>query len=166
MTPRETIEGPHVEQRGLWCEVFVEGVIYDQRPRRTLAESGNVMFTTMTMKSQPLHLGATWSAGHQSGERLINSLLTSSTLVGLSVSQWTLGTQVPNPGVSKASFPSTVLFDDTLNAATRVAAKRLSDSRTGEGAATLEHLGRHRNDVVVESCTRVTLMRCRPKVTS
>ena len=93
-------------------------------------------------------------------------MLTLSTMVGLSVSQLTLGTLVANLGFSEVSFPSPVLIGDTLYAETRVVAKRLSDSRTGEGVVTLEHLGRNQKDVIVARCTRATLMRCRPEASS
>ncbi|NNN09134.1 MAG: MaoC family dehydratase [Acidimicrobiaceae bacterium] len=166
MASSETTEGPHVEQRGLWFEEFVEGVIYVHRPGRTVTEADNVVFSTMTMNTQPLHLDAAWSAGQPFGERLINSMLTLSTMVGLSVSQLTLGTLVANLGFSEVSFPSPMFIGDTLYAETRAIAKRLSESRTGEGVVTLEHLGRNQNDVVVARCTRVTLMRCRPEISS
>ena len=79
-----------VEQRGLWFEELDLGARYVHRPGRTLTEADNVFFTTLTMNTQPLHLDEAWSAQQPFGHRLINSLLTLSTLVGLSVSQLTL----------------------------------------------------------------------------
>ena len=83
-----------VEQRGLWFEEFEEGVRYLHRPGRTVTEADNVLFTTLTMNTQPLHLDAHWSAGQPFGERLVNSMFTLATIVGASVTQLTLGTIV------------------------------------------------------------------------
>ncbi len=94
-----------IEQRGLYFEEFEEGTVYLHRPGRTVTESDNVLFTTMTMNTQSLHLDAAWSSHTEFGEPLVNSMFTLSTLVGLSVSQLTMGTIVANLGFSEVSFP-------------------------------------------------------------
>ena len=50
------------------------------------------------MNPQALHLDEAWSAQQPFGQRLVNSLFTLSTLVGLSVAQLTQGTIVANLG--------------------------------------------------------------------
>ena len=104
-----------------------------------MTEADNVLFTTLTMNTQSLHLDAAWSAGTEFGERLVNSMFTLSTLVGLSVAQLTQGTIVANLGFSEVSFPKPVLHGDTLYAETVCTDKRESKSRPGEGIVTLEH---------------------------
>ena len=47
-----------IEQRGLWFEEFEIGVRYLHRPGRTITEADNVLFTTLTMNTQALHLDA------------------------------------------------------------------------------------------------------------
>jgi len=47
-----------IEQRGLYFEELEEGVVYAHRPGRTVTETDNVLFTTMTMNTQGLHLDA------------------------------------------------------------------------------------------------------------
>ncbi len=96
-----------VVQRGLWFEEFAEGTIYEHRPGRTVTEADNVLFTTLTMNTQALHLDAAWSATQPGfgGQRLINSMFTLSTIVGLSVAQLTQGTLVANLGFPKSPFP-------------------------------------------------------------
>src|SRR6202041_2693915 len=88
--------GKSVVQRGLWFEEFEIGTTYLHRPGRTATEADNVLFTTLTMNTQSLHLDAAWAAEQPGfrGERLVNSMFTLSTLVGLSVAQLTLGTIV------------------------------------------------------------------------
>jgi acyl dehydratase len=158
----EGVEGPVVQQRGLWFEEFAVGTTYRHRPGRTVTEADNVLFTTLTMNTQPLHLDAAWSAAGPFGERLVNSMFTLSTLVGLSVSQLTLGTLVANLGFSDVSFPYPVRIGDTLYAETFVAEARPSSSRPGEGVVTLEHLARNQEGTVVARCVRATLVLCRP----
>jgi acyl dehydratase len=49
--------GPRViEQRGLYFDELEEDVIYAHRPGRTVTETDNVLFTTLTMNNQALHL--------------------------------------------------------------------------------------------------------------
>ncbi len=151
-----------VEQRGLWFEEFEEGVRYLHRPGRTVTEADNVLFTTLTMNTQPLHLDAHWAAGQPFGERLVNSMFTLATIVGASVTQLTLGTIVANLGFSSVEFPAPLRHGDTLYSETTVLSKRLSSSRPGEGIVELEHVGRNQDGVVVARAVRSTLVRTRP----
>lgn len=151
-----------IEQRGLWFEEFIPGTLYRHRPGRTVTEADNVFFTTLTMNTQPLHLDAAWSAGQVFGERLVNSLFTLSTLIGLSVSQLTLSTLVANLGLSDVSFPAPVRVGDTLYAETLVLEARLSRSRPGEGVVHLRHVARNQHGDVVAQCDRATLVLRRP----
>ncbi|GIT80690.1 MaoC-like dehydratase [Leifsonia sp. LS1] len=147
-----------IEQRGLYYEELEEDVRYRHRPGRTLTEADNVLFTTLTMNTQALHLDAAWSDGQPFGERLVNSMLTLSTLVGLSVAQLTQGTIVANLGFGQVAFPHPMRHGDTLYAETVVTAKRLSASRPGQGIVTLEHTGRNQDGVVVATATRQVMV--------
>ncbi|HXH34552.1 MAG TPA: MaoC family dehydratase [Plantibacter sp.] len=153
-------DGPVIEQRGLFFEEFAVGTIYRHRPGRTLTEADNVLFSTLTMNGQSLHLDAAWSARQPFGERLVNSMLTLSTLVGLSVAQLTEGTIVANLGFTKVAFPHPMHLGDTLYAETLVEARRRSSSRPGEGIVTLLHTGRNQDGLVVVTAVRSTLVHC------
>src|SRR6202008_3314163 len=121
-------------QRGLWFEEFETGVRYLHRPGRTITEADNVLFTTLTMNTQALHLDAAFSdALPPFNQRLVNSMFTLSTLVGLSVAQLTQGTIVGNLGFSEIAFPKPLFHGDTLCAETAITEKRASKSRPGEG---------------------------------
>ena len=154
-----------VVQRGLWFEEFTEGVVYRHQPGRTVTEADNTLFTTMTMNTQSLHIDAAWAATQDGfrGERLVNSMFTLSTVVGLSVSQLSLGTIVANLGFSEISFPAPMFHGDTLYAETRCVGKRLSKSRPGQGIVELEHIGRNQDGTIVCKATRKTLMQCAPE---
>jgi len=147
-----------IEQRGLYFEEFEEGVRYLHRPGRTVTEADNVLFTTLTMNTQGLHLDAHWAAAQPFGERLVNSMFTLATIVGASVTQLTLGTIVANLGFSEVTFPAPLRHGDTLYSETTVLAKRLSESRPGQGIVTLEHLGRTQDGVIVARAVRSTLV--------
>jgi acyl dehydratase len=151
-----------VVQQGLWFEEFELDVIYEHRPGRTITETDNVLFTTLTMNTQALHLDAAYSAGTAFGQRLVNSMFTLSTLVGLSVAQLTQGTIVANLGFSDIAFPKPLFHGDTLYAETVVTDKRASRSRPGEGIVTLAHTGRNQHGDVVATATRKTLVQLRP----
>ena len=152
-------------QRGLWFEEFEVGAVYLHRPGRTMTEADNVLFTTLTMNTQSLHLDAAWAAEQPGfdGQRLMNSMHTLSTLVGLSVAQLTQGTIVANLGFSEVSFPRPVFHGDTLYAETLCADKRESRSRPGEGIVNLEHTGRNQHGEVVARAVRQALVRLAPR---
>jgi acyl dehydratase len=151
-----------ITQRGLWFEEFETGVLYQHRPGRTITEADNVLFTTQTMNTQALHLDAAYAEGTSFGERLVNSMFTLSTMIGLSVAQLTQGTIVANLGFSEVSFPKPLFHGDTLYVETKIVDKRESKSRPGEGIVTLEHTGRNQHGDVVGVAVRKTLVQKRP----
>jgi acyl dehydratase len=126
-----------------------------------VTEADNVLFTTLTMNTQSLHLDAAWAAETEFGERLVNSMFTLSTLVGLSVAQLTQGTIVANLGFGRC-VPAPVRVGDTLYAETLIAGKRPSSSRPGQGIVEFAHTMRNQRGEVVATATRTTLMRCLP----
>ena len=147
-----------IVQRGLWFEEFETGVLYQHRPGRTITEADNVLFTTLTMNTQALHLDAAWSAGQPFGQRLVNSMFTLSTVVGQSVSQLTQGTIIAQLGLTDVSFPHPLYHGDTLYTETVITGKRLSGSRPGQGIVTMQHTGRNQDGTVVALATRSCLM--------
>ncbi len=162
-----TAGGPKrdILQRGLWYEEFEVGSRYLHRPGRTITEADNVLFSTLEAvgKAWPeaIHLDAAFAATQPFGQRLVNSMLTLSTLVGSSVAQLTQGTLVANLGFSEIGFPAPLFLGDTLYSSTVVEGKRLSASRPGQGIVTLRHIGRNQDDVVVATASRSTILWCR-----
>ncbi len=149
-------------QRGLYFEEFEEGVVYVHSPGRTVTETDNVLFTTLTMNTQALHLDAEWSSHTEFGERLINSMFTLSTMVGASVTQLTQGTIVANLGFTDVSFPHPLKAGDTMTSETRLLSKRLSSSRPGQGIVQLEHTAHNQRGDTVARAVRSVLMLCLP----
>ncbi|CAH0179489.1 MULTISPECIES: MaoC family dehydratase [unclassified Microbacterium] len=150
-------------QRGLYFEEFELGARYLHRPGRTATEADNVLFTTLTMNTQALHLDAAFSASQEFGQRLMNSMWTLSTMVGSSVAQLTQGTLVAQLGLGEIAFPHPLFAGDTLYTESVITEKRLSKSRQGQGIVTIAHTGRNQDGVVVATATRTTLIHCTPQ---
>lgn len=157
------MSGIRIIQRGLYVDELQEGAVYVHSPGRTVTEADNVLFTTMTMNTQSLHLDAAWAASTEFGERLVNSMFTLSTMVGLSVAQLTQGTIVANLGFSDVRFPAPVRVGDTLYAETLIVGKRVSASRPGQGIVEFAHTMRNQKGVVVAEARRSTLMLMSPE---
>ena len=114
-----------VTQRGLYFDELEEGVVYRHTPGRTMTEADNTIFSTLTMNHQALHLDAAWSQENAlGGERLMNSMHTVATLIGLSVNQLTQSTIVAQLGFTEITFPKPVYAGDTLYGEVEVVAKR------------------------------------------
>jgi len=155
-----------VEQRGLWFEELDPDVVYDHRPGRTLTEADNVLFSTLSMNPQALHLDAAYSESQPFGQRLVNSMFTLATLVGLSVAHLTRGTIVANLGFTDVRFPHPLFHGDTLYGETVVLDKRISSSRPNAGIVTLEHTGRNQDGEIVAIAVRQVMMLRSPDPTS
>lgn len=152
-----------IVQRGLYVEEFEIGATYRHRPGRTATEADNVLFSSLTMNTQALHLDAAFSATQPFGQRLMNSMWTLATMVGASVAQLTQGTLVAQLGLSDIAFPQPLFAGDTLYTDTTIEDVRLSRSREGQGIVTMRHTGRNQDGVVVATATRAALMWCAPK---
>ncbi|MEY9258932.1 MULTISPECIES: MaoC family dehydratase [unclassified Brevibacterium] len=147
-----------IAQRGLWLDEMEVGATYKHAPGRTITEADNTLFTAVSMNTQALHLDAAWSATEPFGERLVNSMFTLATLIGLSVSQLTQGTTVGNLGFSEVSFPAPMFHGDTLYAETTILDKRNSKSRPGQGIVTFEHRGYNQDGKLVAKAVRQAMM--------
>lgn len=147
-----------IAQRGLWLDEMEVGATYKHAPGRTITEADNTLFTAVSMNTQALHLDAAWSATEPFGERLVNSMFTLATLIGLSVSQLTQGTTVGNLGFSEVSFPKPMFHGDTLYAETTILDKRNSKSRPGQGIVTFEHRGYNQDGKLVAKAVRQAMM--------
>jgi acyl dehydratase len=147
---------------GLWFEQLEPGLRVRHAITRTVTEADNVLFTTMTMNPQPLHLDAEFAAMTEFGRPLVNSLFTLGLVVGLSVHETTLGTTVANLGFSRVDFPAPVFAGDTIHVITEVTEARRSRSRPGTGIVTFEHRGLNQRDETVCIAVRAAMMRCQP----
>ena len=148
----------YIEQRGRYADELEVGQVYLHRPGRTLTEADNVAFTTLTMNPQALHLDHAYAATQPFGRPLVNSMLTLSTLVGLSVGQTTQGTLVAQLGLGEIAFPKPVFHGDTLYGSSQVTAIRESSSRPGQRIVTFALTGVNQDGDVVARAQRTCLM--------
>lgn len=129
--------------------------------RRTVTETDNLLFSTMTHNPQPLHLDAEAARASEFGQILVNGTFTFALMVGLSVGDTTLGTLIANLGYDKVVMPKPVFIGDTLRAETEVVALRPSGSRPEAGLVTFAHsLINPRNEIVCQ-CNRTALVKRR-----
>lgn len=151
-------EARDIEQRGLYFEELDTSARYVHAPGKTFEDAENAAFTMLTMNPASIHLDAYAASASSYERRLVNSMLTLSTLVGLSVAQLTQRTTVANLGFSSVTFPRPMFGGDTLYASTVVLDKRLSGSRPDVGIVTLEHTGRNQHGDVVAVAVRSAMM--------
>ncbi|WP_280421250.1 MaoC family dehydratase [Nocardia carnea] len=152
-----------VVQSGLWFEELETGVLYEHRPGRTMTETDNVLFSTLTMNNQGLHIDKAYSDAQEPfHERLVNSLFTLGTMVGLAVAHLTQGTTVANLGFEDVKFPAPLFHGDTIYVETVVLKKRESQSRPGQGVVTFRHVARNQHGTIVGIAVRHAMIRMRP----
>lgn len=127
--------------------------------RRTVTETDNLLFSTMTHNPQPLHLDLEAAKESEFGQILVNGTFTFALMVGLSVADTTLGTLVANLGYDKLKHPAPTFLGDTLRAQTEVVDKRESKSRPGAGIVTFGHKLLNQRDEIVCECLRMALIK-------
>lgn len=143
---------------GRWFEQFVEGEVIVHDTRRTVTETDNILFTTLSMNPAAIHLDHDYSSKTEFGKPLMNSVFTLGLVVGLSISDTTLGTTVGNLGFEDVKYPRPVFAGDTIRSETTILAKRESKSRPTQGIVTFLHRGINQRDEVVCECRRLALM--------
>ena len=148
--------------KGLYYEEFKIGMLFKHALHRTITEADNVIFTSMTHNPSPLHLDAEYMKTTEFGQPLVNSCLTLSLMVGISVGDTTLRTAVANLGWDEIRFPKPVFHADTLRFETEVVDMRESKSRPNQGIVIFAHRGFNQRDELVASCRRSALMLKRP----
>lgn len=158
------MSGHDIVQRGLYLEEFEVGARYLHRPGRTATDADNVLFTTLTMNTQALHLDAAFAEAQEPFHaRLMNSMWTLSTMVGSSVAQLTQGTLVAQLGLSDIAFPHPLFIGDTLYTDSVIVSTRPSSSRPGQGVVEIAHTGRTQDDTIVATARRTVLVRTHPE---
>lgn len=130
--------------------------------RRTVTETDNLLFSTMTHNPQPLHIDAEAAKASEFGQILVNGTFTFALMIGLSVGDTTLGTLVANLGYDKLVMPMPVFIGDTMRAETEVVEVRQSRSRPDAGIVTFRHVLINQRDEIVCQCLRSAMLRRKP----
>ncbi|WP_371422476.1 MaoC family dehydratase [Tardiphaga sp.] len=148
---------------GKFFDQFTDGEVIRHQVSRTVTETDNLLFTALTHNTQPLHLDAEIAAQSEFGHILVNSIFTFGLMIGVSVTDTTLGTLVANLGMDKVIFPKPVRIGDTLRSETTVIEKRASRSRPGQGVVVFEHRCFNQKGEIVAQCLRTTLVQGSPQ---
>jgi acyl dehydratase len=148
---------------GRYFEDFSAGELIRHGLVRTVTQMDNMLFSNMTLNPQPLHIDAAFCAEETEwGKPLMNSLFTLGLMIGISVSDTTVGTTIANLGMTDVRFPAPVFEGDTIHVTTEIMGKRESKSRPDAGIVDLHHRAYNQNGVLVAECRRQAFMRRAP----
>ncbi|WHA43877.1 MaoC family dehydratase [Agrobacterium larrymoorei] len=147
---------------GRYFEEWTVGDRMTHDIRRTVTETDNLLFSTMTHNPQPLHLDAEAARASEFGQILVNGTFTFSLMIGLSVGDTTLGTLIANLGYDKVVMPKPVFIGDTLRAESEVLELRESRSRPEAGIVTFKHSLINQRQEIVCTCLRTALLQRKP----
>jgi acyl dehydratase len=143
---------------GKYFEELEIGAVFEHLPHRTITETDNLLFSTMTHNPQPLHIDAEFARTMQHGQILVNSLFTLGLVIGLSVADTTLGTTIGNLGMDKTEFPNPVFIGDTIRVQTEIVEKRESKSKSDRGIVWFQHTALNQRDEIICECLRKGMM--------
>jgi acyl dehydratase len=144
---------------GKYFEEWQIGDRLEHDIHRTVTETDNLLFSTMTHNPQPLHIDAEAAKASEFGQILVNGTFTFALMIGLSVGDTTLSTLVANLGYDKLVHPRPVFLGDTVHATSEVMELRESRSRPDAGIVTFTHELINQRGEVVCKCLRTALIK-------
>jgi acyl dehydratase len=148
---------------GLYFDELKVGQVFQHAIRRTITEADNVWFSALTHNPAYLHIDEQYCKEHtEFGQRIVNSAFTLGLMVGITISDTTLGTAVANLGWDEVRFPRPMFHGDTLRVETEVVELRESKSRPNAGVVTFIHRGFNQRNELVASCRRSGLQLRKP----
>jgi itaconyl-CoA hydratase len=148
---------------GKYYDELEVGMVFKHSTGRTLTEMDNVLFSLLSMNTQPLHINEDFASKTQFGSRIVNGIFTFGLVVGLSVADLTEGTIVANLGYEKVNHPHPAFHGDTIYAESEILEKRESKSKPDRGVVRLSQLGRNQHGQIVVTLERSVLFLKRPR---
>jgi acyl dehydratase len=142
---------------GKYFEELEVGQHFKHANGRTVTEMDNVLFSALTMNTQPLHLNEDFAGKSEFGRRIVNGIFILGLVVGLSVPELTEGTIVATLGYDRVVSPNPVFHGDTIYAETEVLELRESKSRPEAGIVRLKHWGRKPDGTTVIELERTAM---------
>lgn len=147
---------------GKYFEELEPGMHVRHSLGRTVTEMDNILFSALTMNTQPLHLNEDFANQSTFGKRIVNGIFTLGLVVGLSVADLTEGTIVANLSYDGIQHPRPVFHGDTIYAETEVLSKRESHSNPERGIVRLRQIGINQHGEVVIELERTVLFLKKP----
>lgn len=136
---------------GKYFEDLQVGQRFVHAATRTVTEADNVLFSGLTMNTQPLHMDEEFAKQTAFGRRIVNGIFTFGLAVGITVSELTAGTIVANLGYERVTHPTPVFAGDTLRVESEVLEMRPSTSKPDRGLVRLRHVAyKQTGEVAVE----------------
>ena len=135
------------------------GSTIDHRLTRTVTQMDNMLFSNMTLNPQPLHIDRHFCEQETEwGQPLMNSLFTLGLMIGIQVSDMTVGTTIANLGMTEVRFPHPLFEGDTVYSRSEVLEKRESKSRPHAGIVKVRTTGYKQDGSVVIEFTRTMMI--------
>ncbi len=148
---------------GKYFDELTPGERFSHGLGRTVTETDNLLFSALTLNTQPLHINEDFASRTQFGRRIVNGIFTLGLVVGITVGELTAGTIVANLAYEKVVHPHPLFHGDTVYVETEVLDKRESRSQPDRGIVRLKHIGRNQDGVVVIEVERLVLFLKRPQ---
>ena len=148
---------------GKYFDELTPGERFSHSLGRTVTETDNLLFSALTLNTQPLHINEDFASRTQFGRRIVNGIFTLGLVVGITVGELTAGTIVANLAYEKVVHPHPLFHGDTVYVETEVLDKRESRSQPDRGIVRLKHIGRNQDGVVVIEVERLVLFLKRPQ---
>lgn len=144
---------------GKYFEELTVGDTIQHSLGRTLTEMDNVLFSALTMNTQPLHINEDFANKKTHfGQRIVNGIFTLGLAVGITVPELTQGTIVANLSYESVRHPHPLFHGDTLYVTSEVIEKRPSRSKPDRGIVRFRHIGRNQDGEVVIEFERTVLV--------
>lgn len=144
--------------RGNRFEDFALGRKFTHHWGRTVTESDNTLFSTLTLAYNPAYTNASHARAQGLQGSPVNPLLVFNVVFGLSVEDLSEGGG-PFLGVDDLQYLQPVYPGDTLYAESEVIQARLADKRPGYGIVQWHTVGRNEAGVPIIEFKRANLVR-------
>ena len=149
---------------GKYFEELEVGQHFRHSLGRTVTEMDNVLFSSLTMNTQPLHINEDFASQTEFGQRIVNGVFVMALVVGLSVPDLTEGTIVATVGYDRVVSPHPVFHGDTIYAESEVIEKQDSKSRPEVGIVRFKHTGLKADNTIVIELERTVMFLKKAKI--
>lgn len=164
MQLNETVARLHADAqlrpRGNRFEDFEAGASFSHHWGRTLGESDNTLFSTLTLNYNPQYTNLEFARANGHPAIPVNPLLVFNTVFGLSVEDLSEGGG-PFLGVDELAYGVPAYCGDTVYATSTVVEKRLASRRPGYGIVTWHTRGTNQRGEEVIVFKRTNLVKTR-----
>jgi acyl dehydratase len=144
---------------GLYFDDFEIGKVYKHEVTRTVTLADSIQYACMCMETEPTYLDEEWARQHARHRRVeISPMYALSIIMGVQVTELTLGTTLGNLGMFDVAFPNPVFPGDTLRGQTTILEKRESRTRADRGVVEFLHEGYNQRGELVARCRRTGMM--------